>query len=99
MYEARPAAIVMELRDGVYRVSDHARRQMRRPDRQLTVAMVVAALTAGDVEVIEDYPADERGASCLVLCQLAGRALHVQMSYPPRPAIVTVYWSDAQRHR
>jgi hypothetical protein len=48
-------------------------------------------------EVIEDYPDDKYGPSCLILGFTAnGRPLHVQCSYPSRPRIkiVTVYEPD-----
>jgi hypothetical protein len=48
-------------------------------------------------EVIEDYPDDKYGPSCLILgFTIEGRPLHVQCSYPSRPLvkIVTVYEPD-----
>jgi hypothetical protein len=48
-------------------------------------------------EVIEDYPEDKYGPSCLVLgFTIGGRPLHIQCSYPSRPLvkIVTVYEPD-----
>jgi hypothetical protein len=48
-------------------------------------------------EVIEDYPEDKYGPSCLVLgFTTGGRPLHIQCSYPSRPLIkiVTVYEPD-----
>ncbi len=48
-------------------------------------------------EVIEGYPEDKYGPSCLILgFTLNGRPLHVQCSYPSRPLvkIVTVYEPD-----
>ena len=37
----------------------------------------------GDAEVIEDYPEDKYGPSCLILGKTReGRALHIQCSYP-----------------
>jgi hypothetical protein len=48
-------------------------------------------------ELIEDYPEDKYGPSCLILgFTLNGRPLHVQCSYPSRPLvkIVTVYEPD-----
>jgi hypothetical protein len=53
----------------------------------------------GPCEVIEDYPDDKYGPSCLILGHTdAGRPLHVQCSYPSRPLIkiVTVYEPDPQ---
>src|SRR6266508_3597178 len=96
MYEARLAALVMEIQDGASVLSGHAVTQMERADRRITRRMLEAALTAGDVEQIEDYPNDPRGASCLVLCWFDGCALHVNLSYPPTPTIITVYWPDSE---
>jgi hypothetical protein len=50
--------------------------------------------------VIEDYPEDKYGSSCLVLgFTNGGRPLHIQCSYPSRPMIkiVTVYEPDPER--
>jgi len=54
-----------------------------------------AALTA---EIIEDYPDDKYGPSCLLLGFIRdGRPLHIQCSYPSRPLlkIITVYEPSA----
>lgn len=51
-------------------------------------------------EVIEDYPDDKYGPSCLVLGFTdAGRPLHVQCSYPERELIkiITLYEPDPKR--
>ena len=42
-------------------------------------------------EIIEDYPDDKYGPSCLVLgFTRTGRPLHVQCSYPSRPLVKIV---------
>jgi len=61
--------------------------------RDISVAEVEEAI-AGTSEVIEDYPEDKYGPSCLILGYTkAGRPLHVQCSYPSRPLIkiITLY--------
>jgi hypothetical protein len=53
-----------------------------------------------NAEVIEDYPEDKYGASCLVFGRtLIGRPLHIQCSYPSRPLIkvITLYEPDPAR--
>lgn len=48
-------------------------------------------------ELLEAYPNDKYGPSCLVLgFTKAGRALHLQCSYPSRPLvkIITIYEPD-----
>jgi Domain of unknown function (DUF4258) len=43
----------------------HTIRQMSRPDRMITTKDIEQAIFTGDV--IEDYPEDTRGHSCLIL--------------------------------
>ena len=53
-------------------------------------------MLANRSEVIEDYPDDKYGPSCLILgFTSAGRPIHLQCSYPTRPLIkiITVYES------
>ena len=60
--------------------------------RGISVNEIREAIQTG--EIIEDYPDDKYGPSCLILGFTdAGRALHIQCSYPRRPLIkiVTVY--------
>ena len=48
----------------------------------------------GNCELIEDYPDDKYGPSCLILgFTKAGRPLHLQCSHPSRPLIkiITLY--------
>lgn len=51
----------------------------------------------GQSEIIEDYPNDKYGPSCLILgFTQTERPLHVQCSYPNRPLIkiITLYQPD-----
>lgn len=64
--------------------------------RDITVAELEQAI-ASQSEIIDDYPEDKYGPSCLILGFTgAGRPLHVQCSYPSRPLIkiITVYEPD-----
>ena len=80
--------------------SQHAVRQISRPDRMISTDDIRMVLEKG--EVIEDYPEDPRGHSCLILGQgLGGRPVHVLCS--PKDeylAIITAYlptddeWTD-----
>lgn len=63
--------------------------------RQISVQELREAIASG--EIIEDYPEDKYGPSCLVLgFTQAGRPLHIQSSYPSRPLIkiITLYEPD-----
>ena len=83
----------------------HAIRQMSRPQRMIGSDEVEGVVTQG--EVIEDYPSDPRGHSCLMLgFGDGGRAVHVVCS--PKDeylAIITAYlpdpaqWSEDFRRR
>jgi hypothetical protein len=60
--------------------------------RYIAVSEVQQAIANG--KVIEDYPQDKYGPSCLIAgFTTNGRPLHIQCSYPSRPLIkvVTVY--------
>jgi Domain of unknown function (DUF4258) len=76
-----------------FEFSRHALDQSIR--REVSIVEIRQSIAAG--EVIEDYPDDKFGPSCLVLGRTeAGRPLHVQCSYPSRPIIkiITLYEPD-----
>ena len=63
--------------------------------RHISVQEVREAIKDG--EVIEDYPNDKYGPSCLLLGSTQSkRPLHIQCSYPSRPLvkIITLYEPD-----
>lgn len=63
--------------------------------RHITISEIREAIQSG--EVIEDYPKDKYGPSCLILGKTnQDRFLHIQCSYPSRPLvkIITVYEPD-----
>lgn len=94
MYEARLAGIVAAMGEDELAFSKHAMDEMLH--RRITRTDIEDALRGRDAEIIEDYRDDPRGVSCLVVCWRQGRALHVHISYPPRPKVITVYWPDSQ---
>ena len=69
----------------------HAVHQMSRPSRMISPAEIDAVIAAG--ELIEDYPDDVRGHSCLLLgAGDGGRLIRIVCS--PKPdylAIITAY--------
>ena len=68
----------------------HAIEQMSRPDRMITTAEIREAVMFG--EIIEEYPEDKRGVSCLVSYAKQSRVLHVVCA--PKTeylAIITAY--------
>ena len=71
----------------------HAIKAMARPTPVISRSEVEAAVASG--EMIEDYPEDVRGHSCLMLASARGRAVHVVCS--PKAdylAIITAYLPD-----
>jgi len=82
----------------------HAVQQMSRPDRMITTREVEDTIYNG--EVIETYPDESRGRSCLVLRKSDNRCVHVVCA--PRLeylAIITAYipdtaqWTNGFRNR
>ncbi|MCL4265708.1 MAG: DUF4258 domain-containing protein [Anaerolineae bacterium] len=68
-------------------------------DRMILRHIAVSEIREGirNGEVIEDYPQDKYGPSCLILgLTRQNRPLHVQCSYPVRPLVkvITVYEPD-----
>jgi hypothetical protein len=88
--------IRQKIYDGQFEFSKHAVDQSIL--RRIRVREVEEAISTG--QVIEDYPDDKYGSSCLIsgLTQ-SNRILHVQCSYPSRPLIkiITVYEPDYWR--
>lgn len=82
-----------KIADGVFEFSRHAVDQSLL--RRVSVQELREAFEAG--EIIEDYPNDKYGPSCLIFgLTAAHRPLHVQCSYPSRPLlkIITLYEPD-----
>lgn len=90
---------------GDYEFSLHA--QQERLAEDLDVADIEAAVLAG--EVLEDYPNDSRGPSCLVCGNAGNRAVHVVIGWAHRQSegkrtlrVITVYvpqppkWKDTR---
>lgn len=63
--------------------------------RRISVQEIREVLASG--EIIEDYPDDKYGPSCLIMGFTSGRkALHIQCSHPSRTLvkIITLYEPD-----
>ena len=101
-------AILDDVRDAAQKrllFLPHAIRQMSHPQRMISSEEVEVVVTQG--ELIEDYPSDPRGHSCLMLGYgEVSRAVHVVCS--PKDeylAIITAYlpdpaqWSEDFRRR
>ena len=71
----------------------HAIKQMSRPDRMITADEIREAVLSG--EIIEEYPEDQRGESCLICHTKHNRTIHVVCA--PKTeylTIVTAYLPD-----
>jgi hypothetical protein len=92
-YMALIDEIRVKIASGEFEYSQHAVDQTTL--RHIAVQELREAFATG--EVIEDYPNDKYGPSCLVLgMTVAGRPIHVQCSHPTRPLIkiITAYEPD-----
>lgn len=96
--------IRQQIRSGAYEFSGHAEDE-RQVDR-ITISEVEESLLNG--EVLEDYPNDARGPSCLVLGHASrGYPIHVVCGQTPslRLRVITVYvpslpkWIDERTRR
>jgi hypothetical protein len=84
-----------KIADSRFELSKHATDQTLL--RDVLLQEIREAIASG--EVIEDYPNDKYGPSCLILgFTQARRPLHVQCSYPSRDLIkiVTLYEPDPE---
>lgn len=93
-----------KIQQGQYEFSKHAVDQSIL--RRISVAEMREAIAGG--QVIEDYPDDKYGPSCLIFGSTkAGRPVHVQCRHPSRALvkIITLYepdpdeWVDFQVRR
>lgn len=85
-----------KIRDGQFEFSQHA------VDQSIIRHISVQELREAIAEstIIEDYPDDKYGPSCLLLgLTHSRRPVHIQCSYPSRPLvkIITLYEPDPQR--
>ena len=79
---------------GLFELSKHAVDQSIL--RRVSIQDLREAIETG--EIIEDYPNDKYGPSCLIFgFTMENRPLHLQCSYPSRPLlkIITLYEPDA----
>ncbi len=101
-------SILLEIRDIVarraYAFTIHAVRQAE--EREITPAEMEEAILDERSEIIEDYPNDARGPSCLILgWTKRERVLHIQVAYPPTVIVITLYeptedkWIDERTRR
>jgi len=94
-----PNTLVERIQEAVlsrrYRLTLHA--ELERDADQITIEEIEQALLSERCEVIEDYPTDPRGASCLVLGFTdQGSPIHALcgVAGPEMLVIITVYRPD-----
>ena len=91
--------LLAEIQDIVYNTEIaftlHAQQQMT--VRRIKVSAVREAIVSPSAEVIEDYPTDPRGPSCLLYGETLNRVLHVHLSYPPEIVVITTYKPDLEK--
>lgn len=85
--------IVGAIASELYEISQHAERERRNDD--LSIADLENAVLNG--EIVEDYPADPRGASCLISGKsVDGKPVHLVIGFLPNDyvRIITAYIPD-----
>jgi hypothetical protein len=85
-----------KIRNWQFELSRHATNQSI--IRRITMQEVREAIEK--CEILEDYPEDKYGPSCLILgFTKSNRPLHIQCSYPSRPLVklITLYEPDPKR--
>jgi hypothetical protein len=86
--------IIRAVAEGHYKLTEHAIEEAE--NDRILLWEVKAALLAG--ELIEDYPEDRRGHSCLILGYNYGRAMHIVCGMREQIAIIiTVYYPDDEK--
>lgn len=72
-----------------YEISYHAEKERYAED--ISISDLETAISNG--EILEDYPNDPRGPSCLILGYSKNRPIHIVCGYLPREwvRIITVY--------
>jgi hypothetical protein len=83
------------LRQEEFSLTLHAQQQITA--RRIKVAEIRTALLSDNAEVIEDYPEDPRGSSCLVYGKIGEKVLHIHISHPPEIVVITAYEPDPDR--
>lgn len=86
--------IQLKVTNGQFEFSRHAVDQSI--IRDISVQEVKEAINQ-NAKIIEDYPNDKYGSSCLILgITSQNRPLHIQCNYPSRPMlkIITLYEPD-----
>jgi len=95
--------LLLRIRDAAkkkYLFLPHALRQMNRPERMISTAEIRKVIEQGGI--VEDYPQDARGHSCLMLGRgESSRPIHVVCAHKEDYlAIITAYipgekeWAD-----
>ncbi len=92
-----------KIRKEEYEISFHAEKE--RYAENITISDLEAAIYNG--KILEDYPDDPRGTSCLVLGYSQNRPIHIVCGYTPIKWIrlITVYtpklpkWIDERTRR
>ncbi len=81
--------IRQKVRRGEYEISFHAEKERYAED--ISIPEIETAILNG--EILEDYPTDPRGESCLILGYSGGNAIHIVCGFTTLKSIriITVY--------
>lgn len=93
--------IKTKIRNNEYEISYHAERERR--EEEIAINHIEGAILSG--EILEDYPDDPRGPSCLVSGYSEGKSVHIVCGWSEKGwlRIITIYvprypkWVDPKR--
>jgi hypothetical protein len=83
--------ILREVKNGRLLYTRHAIQRMSK--RGISPEMVESSILRG--EVIEEYPDDKYGPSCLIAAQLPSGWIHIVLSLKMPPWVITAYIPEA----
>jgi hypothetical protein len=91
--------IVRAVESDDYRLSGHYWEYIAAGEDKPTEDEIFLGIADDLPEIIEPYPNDPRGASCLILCETPFATwIHVQVAYWRRPMrVVTAYYPDPSK--
>lgn len=96
---ANLSLIVAAFAGGLYNILPHGIIEM--DSEGITTGLLEEAIGSDKPKVIEDYPKDKRGPSCLILGWTAQqRPIHACVGYKgSKPLIITTYRPDLCSHK
>ena len=75
--------IQLRIQQGKYEISFHAEKE--RYAEEISIPDIISAITSE--EILEDYPDDPRGPSCLIMGHSEGKPIHIVCGLAPNEEV------------